>query len=69
MVITAKDLEYSITIDNIKEQIKDGWTSSNTITKNIIGDSIWITLHYWDKTVLIAKTHEVIIENNLLQNE
>lgn len=68
MVITAKDLEYLITIENVNEQIEDEWFTSFVITRNIIGESIWNTLGEWDKKILITKTHKLIIENKLLRN-
>ena len=66
MVITAEDLKKFITVENINEQIKNQWNSPHIITKHIIGESIWTALDEWDQIILEAKTHKLIMENELL---
>ena len=62
---TTKLLD-EITVENVKKQIADGWTSSFFIAEHIIGSDIWKCLPDWDQRIITARVHRVIRENKLL---
>ncbi len=62
-----KKLLNKITVDNINAQIADGWESSHTIAKYIVGMDIYEALPTWDRQMLASRVHKLVKENDLLK--
>ncbi len=61
-----KKLLNKITVENVNIQIANGWESSHTIAKYIVGMDIWEALPTWDQQMLASRVHKVVKENSLL---
>ncbi len=61
-----KKLLDEITVENINMQIAEGWINSSFIAEYIIGTDVWKRLPEWDRKILAARVHRVVVENKLL---
>ncbi len=65
--MTAEKLSFKITANNITKQIEDGWTNPFIIIENIVGLDIWRSLPDWDKQILAAQVHKIVMEDEYLR--
>ena len=67
--MTAEKLSHMITVDNVTEQIENGWTNPYMIVENIVGLDTWRSLPDWDQKILVAKVHKIAVENAYLRKK
>lgn len=65
--MTAEKLSDKITVESITEQIEKGWTNPFFILENIVGLDASRSLPEWDKKILAARVHKIVMENDRLK--